>query len=228
MFVSSSSSTSLSSDQRGCAVFVVVTIQSDTARIRKASPLTGWYRQCIDAAMKAANLDKKDLQFSWLDVAAGDGELSRLMLELFPDSKGVAVDLHGQPAGINRNENLKWISADLNDTEISSLLDEKFDVIFGVSILEHILHPETLMQAILKLSHKGTIVYVAAPDATSIASKILKRKWPYFLPGEHLNIPSLKGLQLMIESSMAADRPGKKGRRSPEGPRGLSIGSAVA
>jgi SAM-dependent methyltransferase len=182
-------------------------IEAATAAIRKESPLTSWYLQCIHTAMKASLRIEKGRPLRWLDIAAGSGELSRLMLELYPDSIGIAVDLHDRPADLVSFNNLQWIKADLNGVDISCLIGGKFDFIFGISILEHILSPKKMVDELLNLVRKDSVVYFATPASTSLAAKILKKKWPYFLPGEHLNIPSLKGMQLMLERCLASSRP---------------------
>lgn len=177
-------------------------IQADVAAIRKTTPLTAWYRQCIRSAMKKWGQAETSQSFRWLDVAAGNGELSRLMLEMYPGASGVAVDLHQEPKGLEKSDRLRWIKSDLNEWDTSLLADERFDVIFGVSILEHILHPAMLVSKMLKLAAPGSVLYLAAPDTRSWAAGILRKKWPYFLPGEHLNMPSVQGMTAMLNQCL--------------------------
>ena len=45
----------------------------------------------------------------------------------------------------------------------------------------------------------GKVLYLTTPDFGSITAKLLKGYWPYLIFGEHLNIPSKKGIKILIQ-----------------------------
>jgi SAM-dependent methyltransferase len=144
-----------------------------------------------------------------MDIGAGNGDLSKLLCEKFPHSFGIAVDFHEIPEALSGVRNLKWMQVDLNDRNFSRFLaDNKADMIFSISVLEHVLDPKNFVQNLLLLLPQHAILYLAAPDFDSPSRRLMGKRWPYLIPGEHLHIPTLKAMKsvcsLAIQESGAA------------------------
>lgn len=171
-----------------------------TRNVRTQNPLSKWYRQCVSQLIKynGSNYTQHDF-FTWLDVGAGNGEVSVIMSELYPNSRGLAIDFHSRPSELKENSNVSWMSADLNLTNFHTLIDNEFDIVFSITVLEHVLHPDSFIQSLLKLINKTGSIYITCPDMSSMASKVLSRYWPYLIFGEHLNIPSKSGLNKLFD-----------------------------
>lgn len=163
--------------------------------IRKKNPLVRWYEQCIGRAVSLLNISNPN-DFLWWDVGAGNGEVSAMMSEKFPSSRGVAIDFHQRPDGLKPLNNIRWEEINLNNPEM--LIGEKVDLVLLITVLEHVLFPDALIGRLIQKIKKGGVLYITVPDFGSIASKVLQKKWPYILPGEHLFIPSKKGMMLML------------------------------
>ena len=167
---------------------------------RRSNPLTAWYVQCLERALKRRkrNLDSSSV-FSWVDVGAGAGELSKLISENFPRSKGIAVDFHECPALLKDVKNVNWVRQDLNETDFSVLFPNSADLVFSLAVLEHIQHPDEFAFKLVKLAKpESGVVYTAQPDFGSFSRKFWRKQWPFYLPGEHLNIPSVKGASMLF------------------------------
>jgi hypothetical protein len=52
---------------------------------------------------------------------------------------------------------------------------------------------------LLSLLNPKGILYMETPNYGSLARRVMRQYWPYFLPGEHLCMPSLKGARLCLE-----------------------------
>ncbi len=177
-------------------------IQEQLQQLRSESPLDALYIQSIRRAIGSMP-DKinENAVFTWLDVGAGDGILSAMLADRYPNAKGIAVDFHARPERLNQYKSVKWIQADLNKEELSSFVELKsVDLVISLAVLEHVQDPSHFIQHLLPLVNKKGIVYVACPASDSFAAKLMGRKWPYFIPGEHLNIPSKKGCQIMLRN----------------------------
>lgn len=164
--------------------------------IRDSNPLSRWYSQCIKHAFKGYLPPNNN--FNWIDVGAGNGELSELMASKFISSQGTAMDFHVTPHLLEKLKNVRWTNIDLNKIHLHEIL--KTDLIFLITVLEHVLYPDKLVNHLLKGLNPGGKLYITVPDFGSLASGVLKNKWPYYLPGEHLNIPSKKGMGLMLQN----------------------------
>lgn len=170
-------------------------------QLRDEYPLNTWFNQCIDHAtdVNGNKFNKTDV-FSWVDLGAGNGELSKLMIQRFPLSEGVAADFHDKPEGLT-GSGIKWLKADLNDSlgsHISFLT--KADFVFLITVLEHLLRPDIFIGHALQLLKPGGCFYLTIPRTDCLAFSLLKSKWPYLIMGEHLNIPSVKGIKNLLSA----------------------------
>lgn len=64
---------------------------------------------------------------------------------------------------------------------------EEFDLIILNHTLEHLDNPLSVLNKVFGLLRKGGYVLVDVPNAGGIGSKLLKKKWPYLLPKEHVS-----------------------------------------
>jgi SAM-dependent methyltransferase len=142
----------------------------------------------MDHMMKGTRL-RANPSFSWIDIGAGEGEMSNMIHQNFPASNGTAVDFHERPAQLNNA--VGWISADLS-RQMPSI--GKVDLVFAITVLEHMTDPGHFIRSCLDLMKPGSVFYFNCPRADSNAFRIMGKKWPYYLPGEHITIPSISGL----------------------------------
>lgn len=166
----------------------------EISELRQNYPLTTWYRQCVDSMRK--NMARQQQDFSWMDVGAGDGVVSEMMKTEFPGSTGLAVDFHERPPRL-AGMDIGWDRVDLND---ASALQGSFDLVFAITVFEHMLYPGQFLQAMVRLLKPGGLLYFNCPRTDAFAFRAMGRKWPYYLPGEHITIPSMKGLNMMADS----------------------------
>jgi 2-polyprenyl-3-methyl-5-hydroxy-6-metoxy-1,4-benzoquinol methylase len=153
-------------------------------------PQTSLYQKCINRISYLSDNHAED-KFTWLDVGAGGGELSALMARRFPHSCGTAIDLHSRPASI-ANIPVEWHQADINQEAFAAALPQ-FNLIVSIAVLEHVLRPDLFVANLLKLLRPGGMVYLLCPNNASWASRVLRQRWPYFTPGEHLSMPTPSG-----------------------------------
>lgn len=137
---------------------------------------------------------------SWADVGAGHGELSKLLATSLPSSAGRAIDIGDRPAGLPGA--IEYSSLDLNGRDWRSKVGQQFDLVFSVAVWEHVLSPGDFARESLSLVAPGGTLVMITPDYGSLASKVLRRNWPYFEPGEHISIPTAQGARLCARSAM--------------------------
>jgi hypothetical protein len=175
----------------------------DIARLRKRYPLNGWYKQC-ESRMVAA-LGKVEDGLSWIDLGSGDGVMSERMKRAYPSGKGWAVDVHTRPERL-KDVDVTWVQADLNEGAPDL---PKAKLVFAVTVLEHVTDPCLFIGSGLDLLDEGGVFYFNCPRADCMAFRLMGRKWPYYLPGEHITVPTMKGLSGLV-NRLAGSRPGRK------------------
>jgi SAM-dependent methyltransferase len=170
-------------------------------KIRSAEALGPWFEHCVEAALGASPEGRK-ASFTWLDVGAGAGEVSELLSRRCPAAQGVAVDLHERPADLPDRSNLGWERCDVNEVGFSARLSHRADIVLAISVWEHVLDPSALVRDLLALLRPAGTLYLACPDFGSLARRLLRTRWPFFLPGEHLNMPTIEGTRRCLESGL--------------------------
>jgi len=54
------------------------------------------------------------------------------------------------------------------------------------------------------LVRPGGALYLVCPDYGSFAARLLGRHWPFWIPGEHLHIPTRGGARLALQRALRA------------------------
>jgi SAM-dependent methyltransferase len=171
--------------------------------LRTRYPLRTWFLQCLDHMMRDTKLNTGS-EFSWIDIGAGEGEMSNLVYQHFPGSSGTAIDFHKRPGQLDKGVN--WVSTDLS-VDLPEI--EKADLVFAITVFEHMTDPIHFIRSCLELMKPGAVFYFNCPRADCNAFRIMGKKWPYYLPGEHITVPSITGLEKLMQrecSSRFGDR----------------------
>jgi 2-polyprenyl-3-methyl-5-hydroxy-6-metoxy-1,4-benzoquinol methylase len=160
-------------------------------KITTDDPQTALYQKCITRICYLSNRKAQD-KFTWLEVGGGGGEFAALMAKQFPYSHGLVIDLHPRPAALTHVSTVEWKQIDITQEIFSDELSQ-FDLIASIAVLEHVLRPDLFISNLLQLLRPGGMLYLLCPNNASWASKILRNRWPYFTPGEHLAMPTPSG-----------------------------------
>ncbi|MFN0205848.1 MAG: class I SAM-dependent methyltransferase [Planctomycetota bacterium] len=175
--------------------------------IMQDTPQTALYSRCIRSIARFGKLTP-NTRFIWLDVGAGGGELSDEMLRKYPLSHGIGVDLHEPPDLliqhlVNKAGRFSWVRANINDADFIEKAKLHADVVISTAVWEHVIAPDIFIKNLISAMGPGGLLYLMCPDYGSLARRVMKTKWHYFSPGEHLNVPTRKGARICIERAWA-------------------------
>ena len=158
--------------------------------ITRDDPQSALYRLAVKRLMRLANPLPTS---TWLDVGAGGGELSLILADVFPRGRGTGIDLHDRPVILAGHERINWLRVDINHDEYAAEVGGGADVVMSTAVWEHVLYPDRFVRNLLRLVNPGGALYLLCPDYGSLARRVMGRRWPYFVPGEHLNMPTPAG-----------------------------------
>jgi SAM-dependent methyltransferase len=170
--------------------------------LRGAAPPTAWYAHAVRHAARAARF-APDANFTWIDLAAGAGEIGERLNASFANAAGVSVDWHARPAKVTASARHDWFTTDLNARGFAAAIGRTSDLVMALSVWEHVRDPAQFIRDACALVNPGGTLYVACPDFGSAAARVLGRKWPFWIPGEHLHVPTRKGARICIARAMA-------------------------
>ena len=167
------------------------------------NPAAVWHETCVRHLVKLS-ARARDAAFTWIDVGAGAGEIARKLAEHFPASSGLAIDIHDRPPELAEGPpNVRWQRIDVAHDSFAAELGVKADLVFAIGVWEHVRRPDIFARNMLSLLNPGGIVYMETPNYGSLARRLMGRHWPYFLPGEHLCMPTPKGARLCLSRELA-------------------------
>jgi SAM-dependent methyltransferase len=137
------------------------------------------------------------------DFGAGEGRLVQEILNLENEVYIDCYDYHTFPETLenslnpNQKKHLKWISLDFTTAKWDST--NIYDHVFSTAVIEHVPNPEKLVRDMYSLCKPGGNVYVFGPRIDSLIFSLFRTKYIYYLPGEHLTIPSIQGIKRMAQ-----------------------------
>lgn len=163
------------------------------AMLRRKFPLHDWFDQCLQRVCRF--FPDPTASFTWIDFGAGEGMMSRVMADYFPRSKGIAIDFHDRPKVLG-DLNIEWYKMDMN--KHWNFLP-KADLALSITVLEHMADPRSFVSSMMNTLKPEGVMYLNCPRTDALAFQLLGKNWPYYLPGEHLSIPSRKGMKALAD-----------------------------
>ena len=172
---------------------------SDVSRAKRNSRQGVWYDDILDI-FDVRVIDGEIIA----DVGAGEG----LLVEALSHRSKLGVqidcyDYHSVPPRVRSLQEssrglVNWIQSDLSLPDWAP--QNQYVKVFCISVIEHVREPRKLVADLLRMCRPGGNVYVIGPCTDSLFHRLLKSRWPYIIPGEHLTIPSLEGIALLLKS----------------------------
>ena len=173
-------------------------LSKSTRMLLSDDPAGAWHQTCVRRLVELSGRSR-DAVFTWVDVGAGGGEIARLLGEHFPSSRGVAIDIHDRPPSLaDGPANVEWRRVDIARDSFAADLTAKGDVVFAIGVWEHVRRPDIFAHNMLSLLNPGGLLYMETPNYGSLARRLFGQYWPYFLPGEHLCMPTPRGARLCL------------------------------
>lgn len=170
-------------------------------RLRQDAPPSAWYAHAARRAARAADVTR-DSTFSWMDIGAGAGEIGEELNRNFPAASGISVDWHSRPSGLTNDSRHAWVACDLNASGFADAIGARADIVISLSVWEHVRHPAQFIRNVSALVNPGGTLYLVCPDYGSLAARTMGRHWPYWIPGEHLHVPTQCGAQRCLQRNV--------------------------
>jgi SAM-dependent methyltransferase len=155
---------------------------------REETAQTRWYEHLARGMAARAGEEVQRV----VDVGAGAMELTHSLARAFPNAEIEAWDMFADGIPTNLPDRITARRVDLNRlTEVRG----SFDVIACVAVIEHVLDPIALLRCLKAITAPEGVAFVVGPEVTSMAHRILRKRWPYYVPDEHLSIPSMTSVR---------------------------------
>ena len=123
----------------------------------------------------------------------------RLPLKLAQDqyaAKGVGVELAGSELAVARDELGLDVRASLDQVE-----DTDFDIVCLFEVIEHIAEPVEFVRKVASYLRPGGILCVATDNFNSGVVSSMGKRFPKWIPHQHISLFDEKSLPLLIEKA---------------------------
>lgn len=138
--------------------------------------------ETVFASLQSSN--KKTAKI--LVLGSGTGAFDKRLYE--HDFKDItSVDINHQNYQYD-NQNIKFVCTNLND-DFANAINEKFDVIVAIEVIEHIYSTDSFLKNCRELMHEKSQLLISTPNPRSYSSR-----WKYLLKGYHAGFEGIPQL----------------------------------
>lgn len=123
----------------------------------------------------------------WLDFGCGNGGLVRFCRENSP------ADVVGFEEGWGKE---KAIQAGIPVVESIASMEQQFDVVTAIEVLEHVENPLQTLKAIRKLLKPGGLFFYTTGNAHPFRNRLMN--WSYIVPEIHISLFEPKSLETAL------------------------------
>jgi len=128
-----------------------------------------------------------------LDVGAALGVLVETARALGWEAYGIEPSRAMAEAAQRRGIPVEPVSLEAWDGPVHA-----FDVITVLDVIEHVAEPDRFLAKALRHLRPGGVVCIVTPDVTSVAARILGRRWWHYRPA-HVHFFSPRSLRTLVE-----------------------------
>lgn len=137
---------------------------------------------------------------SWqriLDIGCGGGFFLNAVREVFDELYG--LEMSSELAEFVKK---KWgIDIHIGEIQNINFSENYFDIITLYDVIEHVLHPDKLLNELHRILKPGGVVVVSTPNVNGLSTKIMKDKSLFLTPPEHLYYFSPNSLTIFLEAN---------------------------
>ena len=158
--------------------------------------LTGKYAKVISRLPVASSV---------LEVGCYTGFFTRILLDNKHSVLGIEKDKQAVEVAKTNRMPVKY--GDIEDESLILSIEEKFDVVLFIDVLEHLNSPQETLKRVKLLLKKGGRIMVTCPNVAywSVRKNILLGRWDYkdgtILDSTHLHFYTASGWRSLIENS---------------------------
>ena len=139
---------------------------------------------------------------SVLEVGCGEGSFINLAKKSY-QLTGFDLSESGIKKAKEQNPKIAdriWVGS----IEEQSKLNDKFDAICMWDVLEHIWDPAPTCNKLLEMLEPGGKLYISTPNINTVIAGLLKKRWAFMTPPEHLSFFSPKSIRYLFEKKLKA------------------------
>lgn len=133
-----------------------------------------------------------------LEFGAGTGlMLGLLKRKNYNNIQGVEISKWACQSA-KKNFGIDILNVDISD---ANFLPASFDIIHSITVIEHLRDPILIFKQLNKFLKTGGYLIITTANGTCFNSRVMRSKWRYFIPNEHIFLFNKKSIKLLLNKS---------------------------
>ena len=150
------------------------------------------FKKSINKIIKNLKIEKTE-NCKFLDIGSASGAFLKVIKDFGFLEEGY------EPSKEMVNYGKKKYNVNINQGSIEDISNEsKYDFISFWDVLEHVTNLNETLKKVQKISKKNTFLIINVPDIDSLASKLMRSYWPFYL-NVHLYYFNEKSIKKILE-----------------------------
>lgn len=143
------------------------------------------------------NIFKQDQQFSLLEIGTGAGFFITFLETKFPNAKLTGIEYDPRLVELTQKKvrNAEVIQGNAESFYFENL---KFDIIVSFQVIEHLYHPEKMIECVKESLREGGFFVFTTPNLSGLGAMIMKGKWHGYRE-DHVSLKGYDDWAVMLE-----------------------------
>jgi 2-polyprenyl-3-methyl-5-hydroxy-6-metoxy-1,4-benzoquinol methylase len=135
-------------------------------------------------------------RFSVLEIGTGSGFLVDFLEDEFPNAEITGLEFDPRLVELTQAK-LKRAKIVQGNAENFDFPSAKFDIIVSLQVIEHLYHPEQMIEKVKQHLKVGGIFLLTTPNLECISAKVMKEKWHGFR-NDHVSLKNVKEWESIV------------------------------
>lgn len=135
--------------------------------------------------------------FSLLEIGTGSGFFVSFVEAEFPEARVIGVEYDPRLVALTRQKTRRAVIVQGNAEQIT-LPGERFDVVVSLQVIEHLYHPERMLESVRTLLAPGGRFILTTPNLGCVGARVMRERWHGFRP-DHVTLKDRAGWVAFVE-----------------------------
>ncbi len=118
---------------------------------------------------------KNKTQFNFLEIGTGSGFLLTFLEQKYPNANFRGIEYDPRLVELTQKK-LQRAKVEQGNAE-SFELDETFDMVVSLQVIEHLYNPEKMLESVKKVLKNDGYFIFTTPNLGCVSEKVMKEKW---------------------------------------------------
>lgn len=141
----------------------------------------------------------RNQRFSLLEIGTDSGFLLSFLESKYPNSKFTGLEYDPRLVEMSKSK-VKDAVIIQGNAESFDFIDQKFDIIVSLQVIEHLYHPELMLASVRNHLNENGIFIFTTPNLESFGARYMHNKW-HGHASNHVSLKSYTNWKLFLQKN---------------------------